>query len=177
EFSNMSFKLYETNDPDQKAIENFTVDLASPETEYKFDNGLRVDIDKYYPNYYHDEDYGEPRSESNDPWHPAFVFKVYSPDNERPEISFAGLGRNIDTTGENQYKLGITDFETHDVSGLSVRRDYTLPLFGLGALIFMVGVVQGLYWQHRRIWVHPKGEGILLAAHTNKNWFGIKKDI
>src|SRR5690625_1617363 len=177
EFSNMSYKLYETNDTDKKAIENFTVDLASPETEYKLDNGLRVVIDKYYQNYYLDEDYGEPRSESNDPWNPAFVFKVYSPDNESPEISFAGIGRNIDPTGENQYKLGITDFETHDVSGLSVRRDYTLPLFGLGALIFMVGVVQGMYWQHRRIWVHPKGEGILLAAHTNKNWFGIKKDI
>src|SRR5699024_3898270 len=100
-----------------------------------------------------------------------------SPDNESPEISFAGIGRNIDPTGENQYKLGITDFETHDVSGLSVRRDYTLPLFELGALIFMVGVVQGMYWQHRRIWVHAKGEGILLAPHTNKNWFGIKKDI
>src|SRR5699024_8255932 len=79
-------------------------------------------------------------------------------------------------TSENQDKIEINDFATHDVSGLSVRRDYTLPLFGLGALIFMVGVVQGMYCQHRRIWVHPKGEGILLAAHNNKNWFGIKKD-
>ncbi|MCL7667495.1 cytochrome c biogenesis protein ResB, partial [Klebsiella pneumoniae] len=36
---------------------------------------------------------------------------------------------------------------------------------------------QGMYWQHRRIWIHAKGNGILIAAHTNKNWFGIKKDI
>src|SRR5699024_12552098 len=115
EFSNMSFKLYETNDPDQKAIENFTVDLASPETEYKFDNGLRVVIDKYYTNYYLDEDYGEPRSESNDTWNLAFVFKIYSPDNESPEISFARIGRNIDTTIENKYKLCITEFETHNI--------------------------------------------------------------
>src|SRR5699024_961538 len=62
-------------------------------------------------------------------------------------------------------------------SGITVRRDYTLPIFGLGAAIFMIGVIQGMYWQHRRIWIRPKDEGIMLAAHTNKNWFGLKKDI
>ena len=41
----------------------------------------------------------------------------------------------------------------------------------------MIGVMQGMYWQHRRIWIQPNGEGIRLAAHTNKNYFGIKKDI
>src|SRR5690625_154564 len=177
EFSKMSFKLYEANDGDQQAIETFTIDLTKPETEYKFDNGFKVVMQKYYPDYYFDEDYGEPRSETNDPRNPAFIFKVYSPKNERPETTFVGIGQNIDPTSENKYKLGIIDFETHDVSGLSVRRDYTLPLFGLGALIFMIGVVQGMYWQHRRIWIHPKGHGVLMAGHTNKNWFGIKKDI
>jgi len=34
-----------------------------------------------------------------------------------------------------------------------------------------------MYWHHRRVWIHPKGDSILLAAHTNKNWFGVKKDI
>src|SRR5699024_12679648 len=120
---------------------------------------------------------GKTKSYSIDPWNPTVVIKVYSPDKESPENSSAGIGSNIVPTGENQYNLGITDFETHDVSGLSVRRDYTLPFFGLGVLIFMVGVIQGMYWQHRRIWIHPKNEGILLAAHTNKNWFGVKQDI
>src|SRR5699024_8222340 len=79
--------------------------------------------------------------------------------------------------GENQYKLGIVDFELHDVSGLTVRRDYTLPLFGLGAAIFMIGVIQGMYWYHRRVWIDPKGDSILFAAHTNQNWFGVRADI
>jgi cytochrome c biogenesis protein len=64
-----------------------------------------------------------------------------------------------------------------DVSGLSVRRDYSLPYFIIGAIIFMIGVIQGMYWQHRRIWIRPQAGGLLLAAHTNKNWHGIKRDI
>lgn len=175
EFSSMSFKLYETNDENEEAIETFKIDLRSPESKYKFDSGYRVEINQYYPDYYMDD--GEPRSETKHPRNPAFVFYVYPPDTDEPEISFAGIGRNVDATGENEYKLGIIDFDTHDVSGLTVRRDYTLGLFGLGGLIFMIGVIQGMYWQHRRIWIHPKDNSILLAAHTNKNWFGIKKDI
>ena len=176
EFSNMSFKIHRTDDPEEKAIETFTIDLASPQPEYEFDNGFRVEIVDYFPDYYLDED-GEPRSETKQSKNPAYVFKVHAPESDKPEVSFAGIGKNIDATGNNEYKLGITDFEMHDVSGLTVRRDYTLPIFGLGALIFMIGVTQGMYWQHRRIWIHPKGEGILLAAHTNKNWFGVKRDI
>ena len=174
EFTSMSFKIHETDDPDEEAIETFTIDLITPESEYTFDNGMKVEINQYYPDYYLDD--GEPRSETKYPRNPAFVFYVYPPDESEPEVSFAGIGRNI-PGGENKYKIGLVDFDTRHVSGLTVRRDYTLPLFGIGAFIFMVGVIQGMYWQHRRIWIHPKDEEFLLAAHTNKNWFGVKKDI
>src|SRR5699024_3308291 len=120
---------------------------------------------------------GEPRSESKFPRNPAFVINLYPPNEKEAETSFIGIGKNIDATGENMYKLGIVDYKTHFVSGMTLRQDYTLPLFGLGAFIFMFGVVQGMYWQHRRIWIHPKERSVLLAAHTNKNWFGLKKDI
>ncbi|MEI3605556.1 cytochrome c biogenesis protein ResB [Pseudogracilibacillus sp. SE30717A] len=175
EFSTMSFIIHETDDPEEKAIDTFTVDLSEPETEYELDSGFRVVIDKYYPDYVLED--GEPRSETKFPRNPAYVFFIYPPNSKSPEISFIGIGKNIDATGENKYKLGISDFEMHDVSGMTLRRDYTLPLFGLGAFIFMIGVVQGMYWQHRRIWIHPKENEMLLAAHTNKNWYGIKKDI
>jgi len=177
EFKNMSFKIYETVDSDQEALETFTVDLTSPELEYAFESGFKVIIQEYYPDYYLDEEEGEPRSETNYPKNPGFIINVFPPETVTPEVSFIGIGKNIDATGENQYKLGIVDVEFLNVSGLSVRRDYTLPLFGLGALIFMIGVVQGMYWQHRRIWLHPRDSSLLLAAHTNKNWYGIKKDI
>ncbi|PAV29532.1 cytochrome C biogenesis protein [Virgibacillus profundi] len=176
EFTNMSFKIHETDDSNEEALGTFTIDLTAPESEYELDNGFRVELGQYYPDYYLDDN-GEPASETNFPRNPAFVLMVYPPGSDQAEISFLGIGKNIDATGENEYKVGITDFEMHDVSGLSVRKDYTLPFFGLGAAIFMIGVIQGMYWQHRRIWIRPKKDGLLLAAHTNKNWFGVKKDI
>ena len=33
---------------------------------------------------------------SNFPRNPAFVFIVYPPDSEKPEVSFVGIGKNID---------------------------------------------------------------------------------
>jgi len=174
EFSTMSFKVYEIDDPEETALGTFTIDLTAPETEYVLDNGMKIEINDYFPDYYLDD--GEPRSESKYPRNPAFVFTVHPVDNGPKEINFIGIGRNI-SNDDNQYKFGIIDFDTRHVSGLTVRRDYTLPIFGLGALIFMIGVIQGMYWQHRRIWLHPKGDTLLMAAHTNKNWFGIKKDI
>lgn len=177
EFANMSFKIHKKDDPDEKALDTFTIDLTAPKSEYELDNGFKVVVDQFYPDYYLDKASGEPKSETKDPKNPAFVLFVYPPDTDEAEVSFIGIGMNIDPTNENQYKVGIEDFETRNVSGLTVRRDYTLPLFALGALIFMIGVIQGMYWQHRRIWIHPKERGLLLAAHTNKNWFGVTKDI
>lgn len=176
EFSSMTFKIHETDDKDATALDSFKIDLFEPEPEYILDNGFRVVIDQYYPDYYLDDD-GTPASETNDPRNPAWVLLVYPPESSSPEVSFIGIGRNVDATGENEYKIAVQDFDTHFVSGLTLRVDRTLIFFGLGAAIFMIGVIQGMYWQHRRIWIHPKNNGVLLAAHTNKNWFGLSKDI
>lgn len=175
EFSSMSFKLFDINDEDEEAIDTFTIDITSPEGSYTLANGIEVEVIEFFPDFVLDD--GEPRSETNFPRNPAFVLKVTDPNLDRSEVSFIGIGRNIDATGENQYKVGIIDFDTRYASGLTVRKDYTLPLFIIGAAIFMIGVTQGMYWQHRRIWLHPKGNDVLLAAHTNKNWFGLKRDI
>lgn len=175
EFSNMTFKVYETTDVEQSSLGEVTIDLTSPEKFYELDSGMKVEVSQYYPDYELQD--GEPRSISKFPRNPAFVFTIYPLESKDSEISFVGIGKNIDATGKNKYKLGITNFENHYVSGITIRRDYTLPLFIVGAAIFMIGVIQGMYWQHRRIWVNPEGDGILLAAHTNKNWFGLKKDI
>lgn len=175
DFADMTFFVYKTDDEDRKPLGEVTIDLTDPKDEYELDNGFRLKINNYYADYELVD--GEPRSVSNYPRNPAFVFNVFPPDSDESEISFVGIGKNIDATGENEYKLGIQGFNMLYASGLTVRRDYTLPLFIVGASIFMIGVIQGMYWQHRRIWVNPHNEGIMLAAHTNKNWFGIKKDI
>ena len=174
EFSTMTFAIL-SNDEEEESFGEITIDLVSPEDYYELDNGFRVEVTQYFPDYVLKD--GEPSTQSKCPKNPAFVFHVFPPDSDEGEVSFVGIGRNIDATGENEYRLGITDFTTHYVSGLTVRKDYTLPIFIIGAAIFMIGVVQGMYWQHRRIWVNRADGAVLLAAHTNKNWFGIKRDI
>jgi len=177
EFSNITFKIHETSNVEEEELASFTIDLANPDSEFVLNNGFKVVLDQYYPDYYLDDN-GVPASKTNFPRNPAFVFLVYPPGSNSAEISFVGIGKNIDGTGENDYKLALKDFEMHDVSGLAFKYDRSLPFFGIGAAIFMVGVIQGMYWQHRRIWISWKEDGsMLMAAHTNKNWFGIKKDI
>ncbi len=45
---------------------------------------------------------------------------------------------------------GVT---TQDATALTVRKDLTLWILGIGGAIFMIGVIQGSYWTHRRIWL------------------------
>lgn len=174
EFATMTFDIVDIDD-DKQSYGDITVDLVSPEEHYELDNGFRVELGQYFPDYELKD--GEPTTRSKYPKNPAFVFYVYPPDTDEGEVSFIGIGQNIDATGENDYRLSISDISMHYVSGLTVRKDYTLPLFIIGAAIFMIGVIQGMYWQHRRIWINKEEGALLLAAHTNKNWFGIKKDI
>lgn len=174
EFSTMTFEVVDS-DNDENSYGELTIDLLSPEEYYELDSGYHVKLSQYFPEYYLKD--GEPATKSKYPKNPAFVFNVFPPDTEEGEVSFVGIGKNIDATGENEYRLKISDFSMHYVSGLTVRKDYTLPFFIVGATIFMIGVIQGMYWQHRRVWINRKEGVLLLAAHTNKNWFGIKKDI
>lgn|SRR5699024_8454746 len=176
EYKSMSFNLQKSDDGDDAdPIDTFTVNLDDPDRTYELENGFTVRLEKFLPDYYMDD--GEPKSETNYNRNPAFVFSVYPPDDDEGEFSFLGIGSNIDPEGDNEYKLVLDGVETLNVSGIAVKRDYTLPLFGIGALIFMIGVIQGMYWHHRRVWINPKEGKLMIGAHTNKNWYGVKKDI
>ena len=170
----MTFKIHDKEDEDTNYGE-FTVDLTDPKTEYELDNGYKVVIENYYPEYEMND--GRPVSVSKFPKNPAFVFNLYPPGESEPETSFLGIGANIDASGDNQYKLGLVNFDVRDVTGLTVKKDYTLPIIALGGAIFMIGVIQGMYWNHRRIWLQPKEHGVWVAGHTNKNWFALRRDI
>ncbi|CEI83784.1 cytochrome c biogenesis protein [Oceanobacillus oncorhynchi subsp. incaldanensis] len=177
EFENMTFYIHEEDDETQESLGSFTIDLTNPDRVYELDSGFQVELTNYYPDYIMTEE-GTPASETDYPRNPAFVVTVYPPDSEEGEVSFLGIGMNVDATGENQYKVAIDGVEFRDVSGITVSSDRTLPFFLIGAMIFMIGVIQGMYWQHRRIWINKqKDNTLLLAAHTNKNWFGLKRDI
>ncbi|NYF24471.1 cytochrome c biogenesis protein ResB [Sporosarcina sp. JAI121] len=174
ELKSMTFKL--TEKATDASFGEFTVDLTNPEREYELDNGARVILSDYYPDYDGIEN-GEPTSKSPIPNNPAFIFKMVTPAKPDGEMSFVAIKQTLETE-VNDYKVNFVSAETRDISGLTVRKDKTLYLLLVGGIIFMIGVSQGSYWNHRRIWIQkgPDG-GLLVAGHTNKNWFSLKKEL
>lgn len=175
ELATMTFQLHDKET--QESFGEFTIDLANPQSEYPLMDGYKVEILDYYADFTGFED-GVPQSKSPLPNNPAFLVKMYSPEFPKGETSFVMIRETLEPLGENKHKIAFQSVETRDVSGLTIRKDLTLPILMLGGLIFMIGVVQGSYWNHRRIWIQLLENGQLaVAAHTNKNWSTVKKDI
>lgn len=175
ELATMTFQLQDKET--QQSFGEFTIDLADPQPVYELDQGYKVEIMDYYADFTGFEE-GVPQSQSPLPNNPAFLVKMYSPEFPKGETSFVMIKETVEPLGENQHKIAFQSVETRDVSGLTVRKDLTLPLLALGGLIFMIGVAQGSYWNHRRIWIQLLEDGqTVVAAHTNKNWLSVKRDL
>ncbi|MGM9954717.1 MAG: cytochrome c biogenesis protein ResB [Peribacillus sp.] len=174
ELSTMSFNLI--NKETEEKFGNITVDLNNPQKMYELNKGYSVELMSYFPDFEFDEK-GEPRTISKVPNNPAFIFNMKTPDKPDGEVSFVAIKETVEPLGENTYKLAFAGVETKDVTALTVRKDLTLWILFTGGIIFMIGVIQGSYWNHRRIWIKRNESEILIAGHTNKNWHGIKKDI
>ncbi|MFJ7754174.1 cytochrome c biogenesis protein ResB [Peribacillus muralis] len=174
ELSTMSFNLI--NKKTEEKFGSVKIDLNDPQKKYELDKGYSVDLISYFPDFEFDEK-GEPRTISKIPNNPAFIFKMHTPDKPKGEVSFVAIKETAEPLGENTYKMAFNGVETQDVTALTVRKDLTLWILFSGGIIFMVGVVQGSYWNHRRIWIKRKQDEIVIAGHTNKNWHGIKRDI
>jgi cytochrome c biogenesis protein len=175
ELNTMSFNLI--NKVTEQSYGTLTVNLFNPESVYDLGNGNRVELLSFFADFYFDTD-GNPASKSKVPNNPAFVFKMITPDTPEGEVSFVAIQENIEPFGENINKMQFAGIETKNVSGLTVRKDKTLWILGLGGAIFMIGVIQGMYWNHRRIWIQLKENNeYWIAAHTNKNWYGLKREL
>lgn len=176
ELRSMTFQLQD-KETEEAFGEQFTIDLVNPESDYDLGDGYRVELVNYYADFTGFED-GEPQSKSPIPNNPAFLIRMFTPDNPQPETSFVLIRETIEPFGENEYKIAFQSAETRDISGLTVRKDLTLPILMVGGIIFMIGVVQGSYWNHRRIWLQQTEDGVVyVAGHTNKNWNSVKKDL
>lgn len=174
ELSSMAFTL--VNKMSEEQFGTIQVDLIEPESYYDLGNGYGVEVMSYFPDFeFNDE--GQPTTKSRIPNNPAFIFNMITPDKPEGEISFVAIQQTVEPLGDNDYQLKFSGLETVDVSGLTVRKDLTLWIFALGGFIFMVGVAQGSYWNHRRIWIKRNDDEIWVAAHTNKNWHGLKNEI
>lgn len=97
---------------------------------------------------------------------------MFTPETPDGEVSFVGIQQNIEPDGNNKYKMSFAGVEMQNATALTVRKDLTLWILGIGGFIFMVGVIQGMYWNHRRIWIQRVNDEWWIAGHTNKNWFG-----
>jgi len=174
ELDKMSFVL--ANKKTNKTKGGLTIDLREPKMKYDLGNGSSVEILNYFPDFEF-ADNGEPTTKSRVPNNPAFVFRMVTPEKPKGETSFVAIKQTIEPFGENQYKMAFQGIKTTNVSGFIVRKDETLWVIILGGIIFMIGVMQGAYWNHRRIWIQNKQGQVWIAAHTNKNWYGLKGEI
>lgn len=153
------------------------IDLKEPEKNYDLGNGYKVDLLSYTPDFSGFED-GVPVTKTQQPNNPLFIFRMYTPETPKGETSIVAIRDTQEPLGENTYKMAFKNVDMYDSTGLTIRKDSTIPFLFVGGFIFMLGVVIGSYWAHRRIWIEQLPDGtITLAAHTNKNWFGIKKDL
>jgi cytochrome c biogenesis protein len=154
-----------------------TIDLFDPKSSYDLGNGYKVELLGYYPDFSGFAKNGEPQTNSPVPNNPAFLFNMISPDHPEGEVSFTAIRQTVEPLGETDYKMAFKDIGTRNATALTVRKDLTLWVLGLGGAIFMIGVIQGSYWNHRRIWIQQKDGALLIAGHTNKNWHTLKKEM
>ncbi|MDQ0213738.1 cytochrome c biogenesis protein [Oikeobacillus pervagus] len=171
----MEFTL--KNKKTNEEIGDVKIDLWEQQEVYDIADGYKIELLGYYPDFDGFAENGEPKSKSPVPNNPAFLFKMISPEHKDGEVSFVAIRQTIEPLGDTEYKMAFKNFETLNKSALTIRKDLTLWIFGIGGLIFMIGVIQGAYWNHRRIWIQKVGDEVYLAGHTNKNWHGLKREI
>ncbi|CAM3570065.1 cytochrome c biogenesis protein ResB [Marinicrinis lubricantis] len=173
-----------------EAVGQFQLDMKNPSASYEV-GGYSIFIEDYFPELTIRE--GKPATNSRDPINPAFIVQITGPDlpeeGERymfiPMMGVMTLlgGDQIDLTQPNQgsFEFAIGSDEDVQLSEysafLNLRKDKAMPYIWVGAAISMIGLVMGFYWQHRRIWLRLDGNQLSLGAHTNKNWFGLRKEI
>ncbi|MFS0776194.1 cytochrome c biogenesis protein ResB [Neobacillus sp. 3P2-tot-E-2] len=174
ELNTMSFSL--TNKTSGETFGDIKINLYDPKPKYDLGNGYHVEVLSFFPDFEFAKN-GEPTTKSRIPNNPAFVFKMTSPEVPNGETSFVAIQQTIEPLGDNKYKMAFKGIETKNVTALTVRKDLTIWIIILGGILFMIGVIQGAYWNHRRIWVQNKNGEIWIAAHTNKNWYGLKREI
>jgi len=153
------------------------LDLLSPPKEIKVNDNVKVQVLQYFPDFALD-DMKQPITKSTEPNNPAFIVNTISPKTPNGEKQWIFLGDTLTADGKDpKVTYAFAKPDLVDMSGLMVRKDASLPIIFFGAGVSMLGLVMGFYWQHRRIWFQVEEEKLLVAAHTNKNWFGIKNEV
>ncbi len=165
------------NKESDENLGKFIVNLYNPEPSYELNNGAKVEILDYFPDFAFDQN-KQPTTLSRNPNNPAFIFNITGPLAPEGEKSWAIIGTPLEEIHKNNvYKANFQDLKTVNTSGLKISMNKGMPLIWIGAAIFMIGVIMGLYWHHRRLWIMFDGETGFMAAHTNKGWLVFQREI
>ena len=173
QLKSMTFRL---EDKDGNTIgENFEVNLDEPADSYEISEDININMRAYAPDFLEIDENGTLLSETPVPSNPAFVFEV---DNgEKKELSLLQIMNSTDISEGNEYKIKFVEAEEHVATVLTLKKDLSMPIIATGFVIFLIGLFIGSYINHRRIWINGDGDSMSIAAHTNKNYYGLKKEI
>ncbi|UQZ81966.1 Cytochrome c biogenesis protein CcsB [Paenibacillus konkukensis] len=167
------------------------LDLSMTRPADKYQAGpYELTLKGYFPEFGLDEK-GLPMTKSNEPKAPAFIFYIKGPGLAPEGQPYMYFPRQVDKEAFSQdqingaiaskFELSVNSMDdvqfSEYTSYLNIRVDRALPFIWVGAGISMIGLVMGFYWHHRRIWLRIDDGQLSLGAHTNKNWFGIRKEV
>ncbi|MDF2648389.1 MAG: cytochrome biosis protein ResB [Paenibacillus sp.] len=167
---------------------SFDLPMNNPKDEYQV-GPYKLTLKGYFPEFGLEK--GQPISKSNEPKAPAFIFSITGPDLAANGVPYLYFPRQIDKETFSQdtingpisqkLKLAVGSMEgvqfANYTTYLNIRIDKAMPYIWVGSAIFMIGVIMGFYWQHRRIWIRIDSGRLTLGGHTNKNWFGLRNEV
>lgn len=159
-----------------KELGPIKIDLYNPAAEQEIAAGIKVRVLDYFPDFVMGKD-GKPATQTNLPKNPMVALEIADESTNQNEKLVYLQGSVLTQKSDGRFGLVFKKPDLIDISGLNVRIDKAVPLIYFGAFIFMIGVVMGFFWQHRRVWVQTQEGTVLLAAHTNKNWFGLRREV
>jgi len=164
---------------DGQPIGELVLNLTDPAPAYQLGD-VSVELTGYYPELTSVD--GVPATKSRLPNNPAFILDMTLADGTTEQyfvVPFQQYQTRISGAEDSEpltFEIGGMEASFYS-SYLMVKVERALPYVLAGALIFLFGVVIGLYWQHRRIWVRIDGSRLIVAAHTNKNWYGLRDEL
>ncbi|MHA0855494.1 cytochrome c biogenesis protein ResB [Paenibacillus sp. CMAA1364] len=175
-----------------KVLGEFKLEIRDPQRNYQVGQYNLKLVERYMD--FGMNEQGEPISISPIPNAPSFLFVIKGPELPDEGINYLYFPKQIDKqrfqqdvinqklAGEYQLlELDVQGMENVDLSMsttyLNIRVDKVMPFVWVGAAIIMLGLILGFYWQHRRIWIRIDDKNLTLAAHTNKNWFGVRREV
>lgn len=171
-----------------EVIGSFRLDLVEPKPDYVVGD-YRLTVKGYYPDAIYRD--GKLATQSNEANAPAFVFAIDGPNLSKDGEIYLYFVRPADKIKYRQdlineaagasFQLDVASMEDVEISQFktyfNISYSQVMPFIWIGLGISMLGLILGFYWHHRRIWLRVDGRLITLGAHTNKNWYGLRKEV